>query len=201
MFQANDAGGSAGAWGSEANCADGTVVIGVCGSGANPDCGGTPAQVACATTSQTAKYKPGPLVSPQWYSSGTAVADNWGQRLTCGDSSPGDAAVLIGVCGSGANMDCGGKPNYARCARLVYGDGSDEVMNCDDDTCPSAWVTTSNPQWISVSEWGGWAQCPDGMVATGFCGSGANKDCNGNVVEIQCSTVTLRLNFEGGLPK
>lgn len=200
VFESNNTGGSAGAWGTEAKCPDGGAVNTACGSGANADCMGSPVQVACAATAQAAVYKPGPLVSPVYFSD-TVIADNWGQRITCGDGTPGNAGAVVAICGSGGNMDCGGKPNYVRCAALLYGDGGDTMINCDADNCPDSVVTTSNPQWVSVSEWGGWAVCPDGMVATGFCGSGANKDCNGNVIELQCSTVSVQLHFDRGLPK
>lgn len=181
-------------WGEATSCSGGGIVAAVCGSGADADCQTQPTEVLCTTTDE--KVNGYPLVWPA-HSPDKYYAYSWGERIVCpvrDDTILGNAQqVLVGVCGSGADADCDGKSSYALCQSLFYGDGNIYLPSGVEGMQVGA--SLSDQEWISNSEWGGWANCPEGKVATGFCGSGANKDCNGNVVEIQCSTVTFSRTY------
>jgi hypothetical protein len=105
---------------------------------------------------------------------------NWGHRGTCPENK-----AVIAICGSGGNPDCGGKPAKIWCAGL---------SGANKGIFHGAWAPDNRVQfgnavavWVGLSNWGGTATCPANMVATGYCGSGRNKDCNGKVAELRCS--------------
>lgn len=176
--------GSSQNWGDQASCPNQNLrglserwpaVTSVCASGANKDCGSKIVNVGCNYVKNTNGVMFSVNDSPV-----DVVQSNWGQRVTC----PGNKAV-IAICGSGSNPNCGGKPAKIRCAGLsgltkgFIGGG----WAPDNRVRPQ----TQGAVWVSQSNWGGTASCPHNMVATGFCGSGGNKDCNGKVAELRCS--------------
>lgn len=171
-------------WGEQASCPSQNLrglsarlpaVTSVCASGANKDCASKIVNVGCNYVKNTNGVMFSVNVSPVDVSQ-----SSWGNRVTCPDNK-----AVIAICGSGSNPDCGGKPAKIRCAGLS---GSAKGF-IGGGWAPDNRVVPRNQGsvWVSQTNWGGTASCPNNMVATGFCGSGGNKDCNGKVAELRCS--------------
>ena len=151
------------------------AVTSVCASGSNKDCGSKIVTVGCNYIKNTGGVIFSANVAPK-----EVAQSNWGHRVTC----PDDTAV-IAICGSGSNPDCGGKPAKISCAGLSgLAKGFIKGGWAPDNRMR---LGNSGAVWIAQSNWGGTATCPNNMVATGFCGSGGNKDCNGKAAELRCS--------------
>ncbi len=175
-------------WGNSAECpsniassqlvASGrSAVTAACGSGANKDCNSKVVTVRCNALVGMGGGPATASLDVEWVSS-----SNWGQRISCPDGK-----VITSICGSGANPDCSGKTAAIQCSRIAvampgFGSGGWQGMN----------TTTKNSTWSSTANWGGTVTCPPGKVATGFCGSGGNKDCQGNVIELRCSHIDFK---------
>lgn len=82
-----------------------------------------------------------------------------GSHLSCFDAQ---GSVLVGVCGSGKDEDC--KTECKGYHGILCADQS--YFNIDFTRC--SWVTGG---------YGEWTYCPEGMVATGHCGSAKHADC------------------------
>ena len=50
-------------------------------------------------------------------------------------------------------------------------------------------------EWIPQYNWGQFVTCRDGYVATGWCGSGKDRNCNGNVAKLQCCKLSYAKAF------
>lgn len=95
------------------------------------------------------------------------VEGGWGQKVTC----PGKSAV-IKVCGSGRDANC---------------DGESHVVICED--LPEN-ASLGSSRWVTQTEFGDHLQyCNDGEIGTGYCGSGRNKDCGGDVAMMRCTQI------------
>ncbi len=169
---------SAGAWGTSAECPSINgrrgVVMAACGSGSNADCQGHPVQTGCAY--YTAQRRIATTNAPERH--GKLTASRWGERLVCPDGQ-----AIVSICGSGSNPNCNGRPSHIDCASLTT------AGEIDPNVEVSFAIHAAESQWIPQTNWGTGISCPLGMVATGFCGSGGNPDCNGNVIELRCSAV------------
>ena len=163
-------------WGEEARCPIerdnfSEAVVAVCGSGRNADCENSPMIIQCNLDSRLYAME-----------TETVTASGWGNRIGCPENQ-----LVIGICGSGESPDCGGKPSHITCGRIDFiEDNIPEGVDYNELS-----IESGNGTWISSPNFGGWASCPNNMVATGFCGSGENKDCAGNVTEIRCSKIIL----------
>lgn len=111
-------------WGAWIECETGQWVVGICGSGGNPDCPDKSTnQVQCAATNLTLTNAP------------DRTTKSWGESLECGTNE-----VARGMCGSGANPDCtGGVTNGLKCAKLP---DSRELVD-------SVWSTSNFGQVLS----------------------------------------------------
>eukprot|EP01083_Nonionella_stella_P046817 125392_1 len=150
------------------------VITSACGSTENGDCAYYNPQCASEVgfTGIECDYE----------SLGTYNGDNtdWkcgakGVQLSCIGGGAKD--IMIGVCGSGSTQDCG-----TPC-------GSSTAILCN--SVGSVSVNTSTCKWYSQSKSGNFVYCSEDRIATGYCGSGANKDCDNNVFQLQC----CKLNY------
>jgi hypothetical protein len=153
------------------------AVTSVCASGGNKDCASKIVNVGCRYLKDTAGVIFSANAAPV-----EVVQSNWGHRITCPENK-----AVIAICGSGSNPDCGGKPAKITCVGLS---GLSKGF-ISGGWSPDGRVKLGNAGavWVAQSNWGGTATCPNNMVATGFCGSGGNKDCNGKVSELRCSPI------------
>eukprot|EP01083_Nonionella_stella_P046818 125393_1 len=155
---------------------DAGVITGACGSTESGDCAYYNPQCASEVgfTGIECDYE----------SLGTYNGDNtdWkcgakGVQISC-IGSGGSKDIMIGLCGSGSTPDCG-----------LPCDSSSAAILCNSVGDVS--VNTTTCKWYSQANSGYFTDCPDGHIATGYCGSGAYKDCNKNVFQLQC----CKLNY------
>ncbi|TXD36071.1 hypothetical protein FRC98_13170 [Lujinxingia vulgaris] len=103
--------------------------------------------------------------------------DNWFATLSCGS---GKAAV--GMCSSGGNPDCYGKPKELLCASR-----------------PGGGSLVSNSHYVDLRhnyDNTGMGMCPNGYVMTDFCSSGGNKDCGGDSQAMRCRPLAADLQID-----
>lgn len=106
-------------------------------------------------------------------------ASDWGKAVTC--QSPN---VSFGLCGSGGNMDCVS--------------GSTKVSNQIYCCHGPQWGNYTGTTRVKTNEFGKRIQCSAGQVVVALCGSGKNKDCDGDVNWIDCATVPdMKLGSDG----
>ena len=84
---------------------------------------------------------------------------------------------MVGLCGSGKSKDC-----------TTYCTGYAGILCGSIDGIS---VNQTDCKWLSQNNWGEFMSCNDGYVATGYCGSGEDKNCDGNAFKVKC----CRLNY------
>eukprot|EP01083_Nonionella_stella_P118520 353842_1 len=154
------------------------VITSTCGSGGDPDCArrsgkcssGSYAGIQCDYSGLG-----GYVGNGQWFCTGDN-SHSYGVSQSCLDQSN---HLMIGICGSGKSRDC--QTECAGNAGILCGsiDGVD--------------VDTSACEWVYQYEQGYFESCPSGYIATGWCGSGMSKDCEGNSNKLQC----CKLSYTG----
>eukprot|EP01083_Nonionella_stella_P021848 60479_1 len=154
------------------------VITSTCGSGKDPDCArrsgkcssGSYAGIQCDYSGLG-----GYVGNGQWFCTGDN-SHSYGVSQSCLDQSN---HLMIGICGSGKSRDC--QTECAGNAGILCGsiDGVD--------------VDTSACEWVYQYEQGYFESCPSGYIATGWCGSGMSKDCEGNSNKLQC----CKLSYTG----
>eukprot|EP01084_Bolivina_argentea_P029889 55454_1 len=100
----------------------------------------------------------------------------YGVRQSCEDMLNHEINIMVGLCGSGENADC-----KSECSSDSYA-----AIRCAKQDGKGVRFAGNVCVWIPQYEWGRFTECPSGFVITGYCGSGRNRDCNGNAFEIQC---------------
>ena len=94
------------------------------------------------------------------------LAGSWGDVLICPENF-----VVVGICGSGNNADCGGYYHKIKCCRANTEYFDYEDVNPDDNALKCGWVTHQAGHANTI------APCPENTVLTGRCGSGKTADC------------------------
>jgi len=157
-----------GTYGAFIECSSG-VITSACGSGGGSDCaeysGKCPSEagfngIYCDYTALGG-----------YTSTGDWTCASYGVSQSClDDASGGD--LMVGVCGSGSGEDC--SLNCKGYAGILCASISE--VSIDASSCV----------WLAQPDWGQFLSCPDDYVATGYCGSGSGKDCDDNVIKLEC---------------
>lgn len=130
-------------------------------------------------------------------------ATNWHDFASCPNNK-----VAVGMCSSGESQDCHSparnqrETNVVGCADVAYEDGSRPRI-------PGVWASSQTQDFpgaggstSGTAEGNRWhfdhaeqiLKCPSDMIMTGFCGSGANRNCNGgrHQYQIRCRRFDTR---------
>ena len=141
-----------GHYGNELKCDGDQVVVGACGGGRNPDCGGYNTQLLCCSL---------PMF---YYSNCEKFGVHHGELGSCLDH--GDLPLMLeGSCGSGEQEDCDGFSVVNDCCEGHMATG--ESVGPQTDQC--GWIYTAHGYPLECGR-------SDEIVA-GRCGSGENEDC------------------------
>lgn len=144
-------------------CPDGYIATAKCGSGGMNDCGtNTVTRLRCCKIKVKTVKKKCKILS----------TSNYGENLECPEKD-GQLTFITDYCGSSDGKHCnhGKRVNTIKCC--VY-----ENL-----------VTGSEGQSKAVCLWkhgdyGVYLRCPTGFAMTGSCGSGENRDCTINSLEV-----------------
>lgn len=150
--------------GDELECDNGYIPTGMCGSGANADCGdGIVTELYCSK------------ISPSTSSVSWVVAGR-GNLQKCVRGS-----AIFGICGSGAEAKCLNRYDIHRKSFASTKCGSVSYFTLDRNQAINVGGNSGEP-----------IHCPKGYAISGVCGSDQYARCDGSFTQMECSVLKPR---------